>query len=151
MTCVPFASIWVRLLELTYSASKTLRRLLYTCYCVVLWRGLSLYEQHRHGHRHVDDAIQLLSIYEKPSRDKVPEVNVETKLGVEYSLQFYSLLSQKWHATIAFAYCDICTTLHLTTSRDTFLVTCICRTMGRCLIYLGRPSKDWSPSSFDQC
>ena len=28
-------------------------------------------------------------------------------------------LSQKWHATIAFAYCDICTILRLTTPRDT--------------------------------
>jgi hypothetical protein len=40
--------------------------------------------------------IMLLnsSIYGKPSCDKVLDVNVETKLGVEYSLQFYSLFGE---------------------------------------------------------
>ena len=33
---------------------------------------------------------------------------------------FIVLLSQKWHATIVFAYCDICTILRLTTPRDSF-------------------------------
>jgi hypothetical protein len=49
----------LRLGDLEASAAKRLN----TCYCVVLWRGLSLYEQYRHGHRHVDNAIELLNLW----------------------------------------------------------------------------------------
>ena len=57
--------------------------------------------------------------------------------------QWEALLSQKWHATIAFAYCDICTTLHLTTSRDIYLPKSIPQ-RGRGLPYLASNATRYS-------